>query len=103
MNNNIKYSYRNFGKNTFRIYLKKGIDPDFGIVVKYEIQEPANIPHNRWEQLKQFFTVKTYHWGYWVPSISDDTLEDRIALTITSIVNAQTSQNMADKEWEAFS
>lgn len=100
--NDTKYSYRNFGENTFRIYLKKTESDNFGIIVKYEIQEPVSIPRNAWERLKQFFTVESYHWGYWIPSMSNDTLEDCINQAMASIVKTQTNQNAAEKEWEAF-
>lgn len=97
-----KYSYRNFGENTFRIYLKKMESDTFGIIVKYEIQEPVSIPRNAWERLKQFFTVESYHWGYWIPLMSDDTLEDCINQAMASIVKTRTNQNAAEKEWEAL-
>lgn len=98
----VKYIYRDFGEKTFRIHLSKMESDNFGIIVKYEIQEPVSIPRNAWERLKQFFTVESYHWGYWIPSMSNDTLEDCINQAMASIVKTQTNQNAAEKEWEAL-
>jgi hypothetical protein len=98
----VKYIYRNFGEKTFRIHLSKIVDLDFGIIVSYEIQEPVKAPRNKWERLKQFFTVATYSSGRWIPSVSDDTLEERLNQAMASIVKGWTKQNAAEKEWEKF-
>jgi hypothetical protein len=98
----VKYIYRDFGEKTFRIHLSKIVDLDFGIIVSYEIQEPVNAPRNKWERLKQFFTVTTYSSGRWIPSISDDTLEERLNQAMSLIVKDWTKQNEAEKEWEKF-
>lgn len=95
----VKYIYRVFGEKTFRICLDKIVDSDFGIIVSYKIQEPVDAPHNRWERLKQFFTVMTYSAGRWIPSLSDDTLEERLTQAMASIVKNWAKQNDAEKEW----
>lgn len=100
--NNIKYIYKNFGEKTFRIRLEKTEDSTFGTVISYEIQEPVNAPRNTWERLKQFFAVATYYSGRWVPFLSDDTLEERLAEAMACVVKGWTSQDAAEKEWEKF-
>lgn len=96
----VKYIYKNSGEKTFRICLEKKEDTTFGVVVSYEIQEPVKAPRNRWERLKQFFTVATYYNGCWVPSLSDDTLEERLTEAMAYVVKGQAKQNAAEKEWE---
>lgn len=100
--NTIKYDYRHFDKHTFRIRMEKFNDTTFGIVVRYEIQEPADIPCHWWERLKQFFTVSCYHYGYWIPSCSNDTLEQRIIDAMAYVAKEWDTQNKAEKEWEAL-
>lgn len=97
--NDVKYIYRDFGEKTFRIHLSKIVDSDFGVIISYKIQEPVNAPRNRWERLKQFFTVPTYSTGSWIPSLSDDTLEERLTQAMTFVVKDWTKQNDAEKEW----
>lgn len=99
---NIKYDYRRLGKHIFRIRFDKYTDTPFGFCVRYEIQEPADTPHNWLDRLKQFFTVSSYHIGYWCPSTCDDSLEDRIAWAMMSVVEDWDTQNAAEKEREAL-
>lgn len=40
-----KYDYRRLGGHTFRIRLDR-MDDEFGVRVRYEIQEPADIPRH---------------------------------------------------------
>lgn len=95
----VKYIYRVFGEKTFRICLDKIVDSDFGIIVSYKIQAPVDAPRNRWERLKQFFTVPTYFTGRWIPSLSDDTLEERLIQAMAFIVEDWAKQNDAEEEW----
>ena len=97
--NEAKYIYRVSGEKTFRIHLSKIVDSDFGIIISYEIQEPANAPRNRWQRLKQFFTVATYFSGQWIPSLSDDTLEERLTQAIAFVIKDLAKQSAAEKEW----
>jgi hypothetical protein len=97
--NEAKYIYRVSGEKTFRIHLSKNVDSDFGVIISYEIQAPVDVPRNRWEQLKQFFTVPTYSTGSWIPSVSDDTLEERLSQAMTFVVEDWAKQNEAEKEW----
>lgn len=99
---NTKYDYRRLGEHVFRIRMDKIDDTPLGFCVRYEIQEPADTPRNWWERLKQIFTVSCYHYGYWFPSTSDDSLEDRITWAMTSVVEDWDTQNAAEKEWEAL-
>ena len=96
----VKYIYKNSGEKTFRIRLEKNEDSTFGVVISYEIQEPVKAPRNRWERLKQFFTVATYYTGRWVPFLSDDTLEERLTEAMVYVIKDQAKQNAAEKEWE---
>ena len=98
---NTKYDYRRLGEHTFRVRMDKIDETSLGLCVRYEIQEPADIPRNWWERLKQFFTVSCYHLGYWVPSMCDDSLEERITWAMTSIVEDWNTQDAAKKEWDA--
>lgn len=98
---NTKYDYRRLGKHIFRVRFDKFSDT-FGLIVRYEIEDPADIPRNLWERLKQFFTVTCYHFGYWVPSMSDDTLEERVAKAMALVVEDWDTQSNAEKEWEAL-
>jgi hypothetical protein len=98
--NDVKYIYRDFGEKTFRIHLSKIMDSDFGVIISYKIQKPVNTPRNRWEQLKQFFTVTTYSTGSWIPSLSDDTLEERLTQEMALVIKDWTKQNDAEKEWD---
>jgi len=100
--NEVKYIYRTFKEKTFRIHLSKIVDFDFGIIVSYEIQEPVKAPRNRWERLKQFFTVPTYATGRWIPSLSNDTLEERLTEAMASTIKDLAKQNDAEKEWKKF-
>lgn len=95
----VKYIYRDFGEKTFRIHLSKIVDSDFGVIISYEIQAPVNAPRNRWERLKQFFTVPTYSTGRWIPSLSDNTLEERLTQAMAFVVKDWAKQNDAEKEW----
>lgn len=97
--NDVKYIYRNFGEKIFRIHLSKIVDSDFGVIISYKIQAPVDAPRNRWEQLKQFFTVPTYSTGNWIPSLSDDTLEERLTQEMALVVKDWAKQNDAEKEW----
>lgn len=99
---NTKYDYRRLGKHIFRIRMDKIENTPFDFCVRYEIQEPADPPRNLWEQLKQFFTVKCYHLGYWIPSTCDDSLEERITWAMESIIKDWDIQNAAKEEWEAL-
>jgi len=100
--NEDKYIYRKFQGKIFRIHLSKIEDSDFGIIVSYKIQDPADVPRNKWEQLKQFFTVMTYSSDRWIPSLSDYTLEERLNKEMGFIIEDQAKQNAAEKEWEKF-
>lgn len=95
----VKYIYRNFGEKTFRIHLSKTVESDFGVIISYEIQAPVDAPRNRWERLKQFFTVPTYSTGRWIPFLSDDTLEERLTQEMAFVVKDWAKQNDAEKEW----
>jgi hypothetical protein len=95
----VKYIYRNFDEKTFRIHLSKTVESDFGVIISYEIQAPVDTPRNRWERLKQFFTVPTYSTGRWIPSLSDDTLEERLNQEIAFVIKDWAKQNNAEKEW----
>lgn len=98
--NDVKYIYyRDFGEKIFRIHLSKIVDSDFGVIISYKIQTPVDAPRNRWEQLKQFFTVPTYSTGNWIPSLSDDTLEERLTQEMALVVKDLAKQNDAEKEW----
>lgn len=97
--NDVKYIYRDFGEKIFRIHLSKIVDSDFGVIISYKIQTPVDAPRNRWEQLKQFFTVPTYSTGNWIPSLSDDTLEERLTQEMALVVKDWAKQNDAKKEW----
>lgn len=97
-----KYDYRRLGKHIFRIRFDKFSDATFGLMVRYEIEDPADIPRNLWERLKQFFTVSRYHFGYWIPSRSGDTLEERVAKAMALVVEDWDTQSNAEKEWEAL-
>lgn len=97
--NDVKYIYRDFGEKIFRIHLSKIVDSDFGVIISYKIQTPVDAPRNRWEQLKQFFTVPTYSTGNWIPSLSDDTLEERLTQEMALVVKDWAKQNDAEKEW----
>lgn len=100
--NTTKYNYRRIGNHLFRIRLDRYDDTCFGIRIRYEIQEPADIPRNWWERLKQFFTVGCYHFGYWCPSLSEITLEERLTRAMNEIIQEWETQNAAEKEWEAL-
>lgn len=100
--NTTKYDYRRLGKHIFRIRMDKLEGTTFGIMIRYEIQEPADVPRNRWEGLKQFFTVNRYDFGYWIPSLPDDTLEERITHAMNGVVQGWEIQDAAEKEWEAL-
>lgn len=100
--NTTKYDYRRLGKHIFRIRMDKLEDTTFGTIIRYEIQEPAEIPRNWWERLKQFFTVNRYDFGYWIPSLSDGTLEERITHAMNRVVQGWEIQDAAEKEWEAL-
>ena len=97
-----KYDYRRLGKYLFRICFEKYDDTTFGTMIRYEIQEPADAPRNRWERFKQFFTVKSYHFGYWIPSLCDDTLDERIAEEMAFVVESLNTEAEAKKAWEAL-
>lgn len=97
--NDVKYIYRDFGEKTFRICLDKTVESDFGVIISYKIQAPVDAPRNRWERLKQFFTVPTYSTGSWIPSLSDETLEECLTQAMTFVVKDWTKQNDAEKEW----
>ena len=99
--NTTKYDYRRLGEHIFRIRLDR-MDDDFGVRVRYEIQEPADIPHNWWEKLKQFFTVACYDFGYWSPSFCNNSLEDHITRAMETVVQGWEIQDAAKKEWEAL-
>lgn len=100
--NTIKYDYRCIDNHTFRIRMEKLEDSTFGMMIRYEIQEPADIPRNWWERLKQFFTVTNYHFGYWIPSLSEITLEERLTRAINGVVQGWEAENAAEKEWEGM-
>lgn len=100
--NTTKYDYRRLGKHIFRIRMDRCDDTSLGLRVRYEIQEPADIPRNWWERLKQVFTVSCYHFGYWIPSAHDGSLEDHITWAMKSVVEDWDTQNAAEKEWEAM-
>ena len=98
-----KYDYRRLGKHLFRIRFDKyDDDATLGTMIRYEIQEPADAPRNWWERLKQFFTVKSYHFGYWIPFLHDDTLDERIAEAMSLVVESWDAEAEAEKEWEAL-
>lgn len=100
--NTTKYIYRRIGKHVFRIRIEKLEDSFFGLMFRYEIQEPANIPRNWWERLKQFFTVTCYHFGYWCPNWSEMTLEERLIHAMNGVVQEWESQDATKREWEAL-
>lgn len=97
-----KYDYRRLGEHLFRIRFDKYDDTTFGTMIRYEIQEPADAPRNRWERFKQFFTVKSYHFGYWIPSLCDDTLQESITEAMAFVVESWDTEVNAKKEWEAL-
>ena len=97
-----KYNYRRLGEHIFRVRLDKDYDSAFGLIIRYEIQEPTETPRNLWERIKQFFTVKTYHCGYWIPSMSDDSLDERIIWAMNLVVEDLNTQETAEKDWEAL-
>jgi len=97
-----KYDYRRLGKHIFRIRMDKIHDSIFGTMIRYEIQEPADIPRNWWERLKQVFTVTCYHFGYWCPGLSELTFEEHLTHAMNGVVQGWEAQDAAEKEWEAL-
>ena len=97
---NVKYIYRSAGEYTFRICLQEIKGSAYGILIRYLIQEPIDVPTNLWQRIKQTFTVETYHFGYWTPSVADDTLEERITWTVGYVAKYLDSQKKAKKAWE---
>lgn len=94
-----KYRYERLGSHVFRIYYTEEYADCFGKTIRYEIQEPAPEPRNWWERLKQFFTVASYDYGYWTPSIADDTLEERVASKMSTIVHRWDAEKKANDTW----
>ena len=67
--------------------------------IRYAIQEPANIPRNIIERIKQFFTVQEYHYGYWFPTLTEETFEERLFSKMNSIIENWERTKKADEEW----
>ena len=99
----IKYDYRRVGKNIFRIqFTRIPDDGGYGLQINYEIQEPADLPHNLFQRIKQFFTVETYASGTWYALYDDLSLEDKITQTMAHIAIRDVRARNGEKTWEAL-
>ena len=88
-----KYDYRRIGNHVFRIRFDRTQDG-----IRYEIQAPANLPRNFFEKIIQFFTVESYHFGYWFPW-HEDTLDERVTRMMSAVVEGWEAQNNMEKTW----
>ena len=82
----IKYIYRQINNNHFRIKIEKITDSVFENGIRYQIQEPADIPRNRRERIKQWFAVREYDYGYWFPILSEETFEKHLLSKMEIII-----------------
>lgn len=88
-----KYDFRRLGEHIFRIRFDKVRDG-----IRYEIQPPADIPRNFFERIIQFFTVGSYHFGYWFPW-QEETLDERVARMMAAVITGWENEINREDTW----
>ena len=97
---NVKYEFLRCGPRIFRIKYEMLDDGVTGLVIRYAIQDPVEIPKSALERIKQMFSVNTYHFGYWTPALADDTLAERVNGMMLHVMENEDNHKKVIQTWE---
>lgn len=95
--NPIIYKDYRVGERIFTIHLERDYEGDVAVGI-FDWHLP---PKNRFEYIKQFFTINGYNRIYW-RTFSSLSLEEFIIQELHNVIKKEKEEKQREKEWEDF-